>query len=113
MTDNVTQLPEPGVILDLDIEEKPNAKDPFKVKVGGKVITFADPDDIPWQDLATVGIPADLIRVSMKKEDAKHIQDQTKLPTWKFRKLMDTYYSYYDMEEKIRDAKRQQQFNGI
>lgn len=111
MTDNVTKLPEPGVVLDLDAAERDtkDVKDPFVVKVGDRKVTFTDPGDIDWRDLATVEIPADLFRVSLSKEDRNHLQDQN-LPTWKFTKLMKAYYDYYDFEDKIRDARRQAQF---
>lgn len=112
MTDNITRLPEPGVILDLDAAERDSkdVKDPFVVKVSGKNLTFTDPGDIDWRDLATVEIPADLFRVSLSKEDRNHLLEAN-LPTWKFTKLMKTYYDYYDFEDKIRDAKRQANFS--
>jgi hypothetical protein len=111
MTDNITKLPEPGVTLDLDAAERDakDVKDPFVVKVGDKKLTFADPGDVDWRDLATVEIPADLFRVSLNKEDRQHLLDAN-LPTWKFTKLMKAYYEYYDFEDKIRDARRQAQF---
>lgn len=112
--DNVTHLPEPGVVLDLDAEERPSkdVKPPFIVKIGDRRVTFADPSEIDWRELATVSIPADLLRVSLSKDDLKHLQGLN-LPTWKFNRLMETYYEHYDMEERIRDAKRQAQFAGI
>lgn len=108
---NVTKLPEPGVTLDLDAAERPAAdvKEPFVVKVNDQNLTFTDPGDIDWRDLATVEIPADLFRVSLSKEDRNHLLEAN-LPTWKFTKLMKTYYDYYDFEDKIRDAKRQAAF---
>lgn len=114
MTDNVTHLPEPGVILDLDIEEKDpkDQKPPFTVKVGGRAITFKDPNDIEWQRLASIQIPADLIHVSLEREERQHIFAQN-LPTWKFNKLMESYYDHYDLEAKIEAARRQAQFNRI
>ena len=113
MTDNVTRLPEPGVILDLDAEERApqDVKPPFIVTIGGKNVTFADPTEIDWRDLAAVEVPGDLLRVAMSKEDRKHLQD-TALPGWKFNRLMEAYYSHYDLEDKIRNAKRQAAFGG-
>lgn len=110
---NVTHLPEQGIILDLDLEERPaeDIKPPFVVKVGGKTLTFADPNEIDWQDLAAVDIPVDLLRVAMSPEDRKHLASQA-MPGWKFNRLMEAYYTHYDLEKKIRDAKRQQAFSG-
>lgn len=114
MTDsNVTHLPEPGVILDLDLEER-DAKDvkpPFIVKVGGKAVTFADPTEVDWQDLADVQVPGDLLHVALSREDRQHLASVA-LPTWKFSKLMEAYSAHYDLEDKIRAARRQAAFGA-
>lgn len=111
--DNVTRLPEPGVILDLDSEERKekDIKPPFVTKVGGKNITLLDPSEVDWRDLATVDIPSDLLRVAMSREDREHL-NETALPAWKFNRLMEAYYTHYDLESKIRDAKRQAAFSS-
>lgn len=108
----VHQLPEPGVIVDLDtVERDPkDVKDPFVAKVEGRNVTFADPNEIDWRDLASVQIPQDLLRVSLSTEDLEHIQD-VKMPSWKFNKLMKAYYDYYDLAEKIKQAQRQATFS--
>lgn len=113
MTDNVTRLPEPGVILDLDTVERPekDIKPPFIVNVEGRKITLQDPTEIDWRDLAAVEIPGDLLRVAMTREDRSYLQGLA-LPAWKFNRLMESYYTHYDLEEKIRNAKRQAQFGG-
>lgn len=105
---NVINLPEPGVILDLDAEvrDPKDVKPPFIAKVGDKNIVLEDPSEIDWRDLAAVNIPADLLRVAMTREDRQYLSDQA-LPAWKFNKLMEAYYTHYDLEEKIRNAKRQ------
>lgn len=111
--DNVSHLPEPGVILDLDTAERPkeDVKAPFVVKIGGRQVTFKDPAEIDWQDLAAASAPGDLIRVSLSREDRVHLSE-VNMPTWKFTKLMDAYYTHYDLEDKIRAAKRQAALNG-
>jgi hypothetical protein len=110
---NVTQLPEPGVVLDLDVEERPeeDVKPPFIAKVAGKNSPLQDPSEIDWRDLAAVEIPADLLRVAMTREDRQHLQGAA-LPAWKFNRLMESYYTHYDLEEKIRNAKRQASFGA-
>lgn len=113
MTD-VTHLPTPGVVLDLDAEQRPkeDIKPPFVIKVGGRSITFKDPNELPWQKLAAIRVPADLIHVSLERDDREHIFDQD-LPTWKFNKLMESYYEHYDLEKKIEAARRQAEFNRL
>lgn len=113
MTDNVSRLPEPGVILDLDALERPEeeVKPPFVVKVADRKITFEDPANIDWQDLADIQVPNDLFSVAMNREDRSFFR-QHRLPGWKFNKLMESYYVHYDFEEKIRAARRQAQFGA-
>lgn len=109
--ENVVKLPEPGVVLDLDAEERDprDIKPPFRSVIGGKTLTFADPMDIDWRDLAAVEAPAQMVRLALSPEDADHISRQG-LPTWKFNRLMEAYYKHYNLEEKIREARRQSQF---
>lgn len=110
MTD-VSHLPTPGIVLDLDIEERDpeDVKPPFIVNVEGRTITFADPSEIDWKLLAGIEVPADLFAVALQKDDRKHLRT-VNLPGWKFNRLMEAYYSHYDLEDKIRAAKRQAQF---
>lgn len=110
MTGKVTRLPEPGVVLNLDDAERPekDIKPPYVVTVGGRNVTFADPNELDWRDLASIDGPHDLLRVSLSTEDRVHLAS-TDLPGWKFNKLIDGYYTHYDLDDKIRQAKRQQQ----
>lgn len=112
--DNVHQLPEPGVILDLDLEQRPakDVKPPFVVKVGGRKIPWADPAEIDWKKLASVQIPADMLRVALSNEDRAYLNEQD-LPAWKFNKLLEAYSTHYDFEEKIREAKQRAEFAGL
>ena len=111
--DNLRQLPEPGVILDLDTEERPSedVKPPFVVKIGGKSITFTDPSELDWTVLAAIQQPGDLINSALSREDRKHIRE-TELPGWKFNRLMESYYTHYDLEDKIREAQQRQRAFG-
>lgn len=112
--DNVLSLPEPGVVLDLDAAERPASeiKPPFVVKVGGRKITFKDPAEIDWKDLAAVNIPPDIFAFALDREDRKHIRE-TDLEGWRFNLLFKGYYEHYDMEEKVNQAKRQAALHGL
>ena len=115
MTDStVSRLPEPGVILDLDLEERPaeDVKPPFVIKVNGRNIQFADPAELNWQDLAAIRIPADFVHVSLNHEDRKFLLEED-LPSWKFNRLLEAYYLHYDLENKIAKARRQSQLSSI
>ena len=109
MTDsNVTRLPQPGVVLNLDTEERDpkDVKPPFVVLVGGREIEFSDPTELDWRDLASLDAPGDLIHVALSKEDRRHLSS-VKLPGWKFNRLMESYYTHYDLEDKIHKKKVQ------
>lgn len=110
---NVTRLPQPGVILDLDSEQRPekDIKPPFVIHIGGQNVTFADPSEIDWRDLADINHPGQLLRVALSSDDRKFLNEQA-LPTWKFNRLLEAYYTHYDLEDKIRTAKRQQAFEA-
>lgn len=110
---NVTQLPEPGVILNLDTLQRPekDVKPPFIVVLAGRRITFTDPAEIDWQDLAGIDVPADLFSVALTRDDRNFFREQ-RMAGWKFNELMQSYYTHYDFEDKIRDAKRRANFSG-
>lgn len=111
---DVTHLPEPGVVLDLDVAERPekDIRPPFIVKVGGRTVTFADPGEIDWRELATVQIPQDLLRVSLSREDREHLRSLS-LESWRFNQLMESYYTHYDLEDRIAEAKRRASFESF
>lgn len=112
--DNVTHLPSPGVVFDFDsLKRDPkDIKPPFIAKVRDREITFTDPSEILWQDLAAVVIPSDLFSVALSAEDRRWLRD-TEMAGWQFNELMKAYYEHYDFEEKIRAAKRQAAAAGI
>lgn len=111
---NVTKIPDAAVVLDLDSYERPEeeVKPPFVVTVGGKEVTFADPSDIDWRELAAFEIPGDLLRSALSREDHRHLTGLA-LPGFKFNKLMAAYYDHYDLEDKIRQAKQQQRLHSV
>lgn len=111
--DNVSQLPKPGVILNLDTLKRPekDIKAPFVVVLADKEITFTDPAEVDWQDLAGIEVPADLFSVALSRDDRNFFREQ-RMEAWKFNELMEAYYTHYDFEEKIRSAKRRANLGG-
>lgn len=84
------------IALNLDEIERKNVKDPFVVVIGGKEITFLDPEDMDWEDLAALDSPGDFVDMCTTDEDREHIYDQ-KLPAFKFKKLWESYQQHYDL----------------
>lgn len=103
---NVTDLPQ-NVDLDLDAAERPreSVKEPFTVRLGGKVISMTDPEELDWQDLLEIEDPTDFLRFCVSDEDRAHIRKQ-KLEGWKLGRLMEAYMSHYGLDEKLADAQR-------
>lgn len=107
MTDdsNVTQLPEQGLAIDLDAATRDDEKPPFKAKVGGRIITMVDPQNIDWRDLLTMSDPREFLRLSVSEEDRKFLNQQA-MEGWRFGKLMEAFYLHYDLEELAEKARR-------
>lgn len=113
MTDNVTALPG-RISIDLDSEERPegDVKPPFVAVVKGREITMTDPAELDWRDLIMLESPTEFLRLALAPADRKFLLEQD-LPGWKFNKLMEAYYAHYDLEEKVRQARRQQTLGGF
>lgn len=108
MSDNLHQLPS-NISLDLDAEKRPESeiKPPFVAMVKGREITMTDPAELDWRELILLESPTEFLRLSLSAEDRKFLLEQD-LPGWKFNRLMESYYSHYDLEEKVRKARQQQ-----
>lgn len=113
MTDNVVPLPSSGAVFDLDAETRDpeDIKPPFVIKIGGREVTFQDPSEIDWRDLAAVEAPGQLLRYALSREDHEWVRKQS-IEGWRFGKLMKRFYDHFGLEDKIRDAKRQAAFDA-
>jgi len=102
----VRQLPE-TIDFDLDAYERPAEEviPDYKVKLGGKVVTMTNPDDIDWKDLLDITDPVAFLRHSVSAEDRAHILGLN-LEGWRFGKLMDGYYAHFHIEERMEKARQ-------
>lgn len=109
MTDdsNVTDLPVQGLVIDLDAAERQDSKPPFKAKIGDRVITMIDPQELDWRDLLAMQDPREFLRLTVSPEDRDYLSRQA-IPGWKFGQLMEAFYRHYDLEELAASARRQQ-----
>lgn len=108
MNDQITTLP--GVVtIDLNtVERDPkDIKPPFRVQVGEQIIEMSDPEEVDWRDLLTMQDPSEFLRLTMSEADRKYLREQA-IPAWRFSKLMEAYYAHYDLEEKMREARRRE-----
>lgn len=114
MTDNISQLPTPGVTLDLDAygRDEKDIRAPFTVKIRGRVVTFTDPDEWDWRETVAIRTPGDMMRSALVPDDLEYFIGLN-LKTHEFGKLLKEYSEYYGLKEKFAEAQRQQAFaNG-
>lgn len=102
----VRTLPE-AIDFDLDAYERPESEiiPDFKIKIGGKVVTMTNPDEIDWKDLLDITDPVAFLRYSTSPEDRAFILG-LELPSHKFGKLMDSYYTHFHIEERMEKARQ-------
>ncbi len=84
------------IAVNLDELERKNPKDPFVAVIGGREITFTDPEEMDWEDLAALDSPGDFVDMCTTDDDREHIYNQ-KLPAFKFKKLWEAYQQHYDL----------------
>lgn len=110
---NVSTLPK-NLALDLDAEQRPEkeVKPPFTVQINGREITMTDPAELDWRDLILMESPTEFLRLSLADEDRKFLLEQS-IPGWKFNRLMEAYYNHFDLDQKVREARRQQALAGV
>ena len=80
---------------------------PFVAVLAGREIVFSDPAELDWQDLLEIGDPVDFLRYVVSKEDREFIHKQ-KLAAFKFNRLMEAFMTYYELDEKLEQARREQ-----
>lgn len=87
------------VALDLDALEREGAPGPFDIILGGKRFLLSDPQEVDWQDLmAAMANPHMFFRLVMPPEDHQQFFE-TRLPSWKMRKLMQRYQDHYGIPD--------------
>jgi hypothetical protein len=96
--DNIP-APTSKVSLDLDALEREGAPEPFSIHLAGRVYPFIDAMELDWQDLmSAMQDPARFFALTLSGDDHKAFLN-TKLSSWKLRKLMDSYREHHGMVE--------------
>jgi hypothetical protein len=106
----VSNLPQ-SFDLDLDSYQKPVEEQiaPFTVKLGQRIVTFNNPDEVDWKDLLDITDPVQFIRFSCSREDREFIFGQ-KLEGYKMAKLMEAYMTHFKIDEKVDRARQAERF---
>jgi hypothetical protein len=89
----------PPAALDLDALEREGAPTPFDFILEGKRYMLSDPQEVDWQDLlAALSNPHMFFRLVLPAEDHREFFE-TRLPSWKMRKLMARYQDHYGIPD--------------
>lgn len=92
-----TQENKDAFVFDLDsIESERKDEKLFRAKVNGREITFVNPKDLDWIDLADLGDdPVDFVQLCVAEEaDADWLLTQ-EIPSWKAEKLVEAFTRHY------------------
>ena len=100
MSEDTSTVEDTSGVLDLDaLEREGGPAKPYQFKLGGKVYTMIDPQEIDWQDLiSSLRNPALFIRYAMTTEDQKAFFD-ARVPSWKMNKMMEGYQAHYGLPD--------------
>lgn len=83
------------IAVNLDVLEKEKVYDPFVVALpGGETITFNDPRDLEWHELASLEDPVQFVRVCLSEEDKDKLRN-CKLAGWQFNKIMESFNRHF------------------
>lgn len=83
--------------LDLDKLEREGAVGPFDFQLEGKRYIMSDPQEVDWQDLlSAMQNPTMFFRLVLPTDDQQEFF-RTRLPSWKMRKLMESYQDHYGL----------------
>lgn len=84
-----------SVVLDLDAEERTDAKPPFTFRHRGRRWMLSDARDLDWQKLLIAGgNPVLFMRLVLPADDVDAFF-AAGMPSWKLQVLMERYYQHY------------------
>jgi hypothetical protein len=86
-----------AVVLNLDTLELERTEKPFVVRLGGRNLTFKDPKEIYWQDLADLDDPTSFAEAALEEEDQEHFLEY-RLETGRMMELMRRYRRHFGMD---------------
>lgn len=86
----------PGKVdFNLDTYEREGEiPEPFSMVVAGRRITLADPHEMPWQDLADIDDPFEVVDKFMTPADAKFFLEQ-RIEAFKLQGFMRAFQTHY------------------
>ncbi len=83
------------IAVNLATAEKERVYEPFVVALpGGETVTFNDPRDLEWQDLAALEDPIQFVRLCLSEEDKAKLRKE-RLAGWQFNKIMTEFNIHF------------------
>ena len=84
--------------VDLNLDElEREALPPFSFVVDGQRVEMLDPHEIDFKDLMEIDAPAKFLTYALSDE-AKELLLKTKVPGWKFNKVIEAYLKHYGLD---------------
>lgn len=91
----MTETKPSEVSLDLDTLEKESDPGPFAFRAGGERFEVRDARDLDWQELLSVDLGLDTLRVALGDDWTRF--KKVGLPAWKLDKVVDGYMRHYGL----------------
>lgn len=89
------QTPQQRIAFNVKTAEKERTDEPFVVALeDGSTVTFNDPRDLDWQDVATLENPIDFVRLVVSDEDKVKLR-KAKIPAWIFNQMISEFQIHY------------------
>lgn len=86
------------ITFNADTYEREQGPDkPYVVVIGGRPLTFVDPQEIPWQDLMDLDDPETFAGTTLEDEDDRKHFLETPLKTGVMLEVMRRYREHYGL----------------
>lgn len=96
-----TSSAKPKALFDLDSQVREGERPvPFTVKVGDRVITFKDSQELDWQQQVTIAnrqSPHLFFAAVLEEDDYEYWVAQPKIEAWRVGLLIDNYREHYGL----------------
>lgn len=87
--------------FDIDTVQREKTYEPFKVKMGERVVTFTDPALLTMEQLMEIDHPVAFLEYCVPEADLAHVREHTdKMAGWRFNTLMERYNKHFGIGKR-------------
>lgn len=91
--------------LDREAVDPGYQKEPFVIEIGGKDVTFTDPQELPWDVVVTMDdTPRRFFRAAIADIDEQKHVVKTELKLWQMKYLMEQFRDHYGIDLQGNDV---------